>query len=137
VSSGVLDMASTAPINWDTAATVAGRAFDWMTGWIAEGRRCVVLNCNVPDVPLDQLLGVRVGRLAIVGASQTSVTEEQGGSSGMTLGGEDESAEVESDAALVQAGYAAITAIRPVVEDAGVDLAAELGLSVGLGTPGS
>jgi 5'-nucleotidase len=135
VSSGVLDMAGDAPVHWDTAATVAGQAFDWMTGWIAEGRRPVVLNCNVPDVPPEQLLGVRIGRLAIVGASQTSVTEEQGGSRGLTLGGEDESSEIESDAALVQAGYAAITAIRPVVEDTGVDLAAELGLSVGLGTP--
>jgi 5'-nucleotidase len=135
VSSGVLDMAGDAPVHWDTAATVAGQAFDWMAGWIAEGRRPVVLNCNVPDVPLEQLLGVRVGRLAIVGASQTSVTEEQGGSRGLTLGGEDESSEIESDAALLQAGFAAITAIRPVVEDTGVDLAAELGLSVGLGTP--
>ncbi len=123
VSSAVLDMASPAPVHWDTAAEVAGRVFDWLV----EDMRCVVLNCNVPDVPVDQVLGLRVGRLAIVGASQTSVTEERGGSMGMTLGGEDESSEIESDAALVQGGYASITALRPVVEDTSIDLTAELG----------
>ena len=47
---------------------------------------------------------------------------------GMTLGGEDESAETKSDAALLQAGYASVTALRAVVEDARFDLTAELGL---------
>jgi 5'-nucleotidase len=124
VSSVVVDMPNPTPVHWETATAVAGPIFDWL---VADGRR-MVLNCNVPDLPLDEVLGLRAGHLAIVGASQTSVTEQDGGSMGLTLGGEDESAEFESDAALVQAGYASITAIRPVVEDTSIDLIAELGL---------
>ena len=74
VSSAVLDMATSEPIHWDTAADVAGVAFDWL---IAE-KRLAVLNCNVPDVPIEGVLGIRIGGLAHVGAAQTAVTEERG-----------------------------------------------------------
>ena len=67
VSSAVVDMTSSAPVHWETAAIVAGPVFDWLA---ADGR-CVVLDCNVPDVPVDKVLGLRAGGLAIVGASQT------------------------------------------------------------------
>jgi len=123
VSSAVLDMAGSSEVHWTTASEVAGRIFDWLV----DDMRSVVLNCNVPNVPLEDLLGLRVGRLALVGASQTSVTEESGESLSLTLGGEDESIEVESDAALVQRGYACVTALLPVVEDPRLDLTAAVG----------
>ena len=119
VSSAVQDMATTAPVHWDTAVDVAGLVFDWLI----ESGQYAVLNCNVPDAPLEEVLGIRVGGLAHVGAAQTSVTEEQGKALKVTLGGEDESTEVESDAALVQKGFAAVTALRPVVQDLSIDLA--------------
>jgi len=123
VSSAVLDMSGTAPIHWSTASEVAGGIFDWLVA----SKRNVVLNCNVPNVPMEDLLGLRVGGLALIGASQTSVTEESGESLPMTLGGEDESMEIETDAALVQRGFACVTALLPVVEDSSIDLTAELG----------
>lgn len=123
VSSAVLDMAGADPVHWESAAQVAGVLFDWLLG----ENRCAVLNCNVPDRPFDEILGIRRGRLAHVGAAQTSVTEEKGEPVRITLGGEDEAGEVESDAALLQRGFACVTALRPVVEDAGIDLAAVLG----------
>ncbi len=119
VSSAVLDMAGSAPVHWESAAHVAGLMFDWLLG----EERCAVLNCNVPDRPIEEILGVRIGGLALVGAAQTSVTEEKGEPVRMTLGGEDESIEIESDAALLQRGFASVTALRPVVEDASIDLA--------------
>ncbi len=127
VSSAVLDMSGrVADIHWNTASEVAGRIFDWLV----QSKRNVVLNCNVPDVPVEDLLGLRIGGLAPVGASQTSVTEESGESLPMTLGGEDESMEIETDAALVQRGFACLTALLPVVEDSSIDLATELGPDV-------
>ncbi len=119
VSSAVQDMATTAPVHWDTAVDVAGLVFDWLI----ESGQYAVLNCNVPDVPTEEVLGIRVGGLAQVGAAQTSVTEEQGKALKVTLGGADESTEVESDAALVQKGFAVVTALRPVVQDLSIDLA--------------
>ncbi len=112
-------MATSAPVHWDTAVDVAGLVFDWLI----ESGQYAVLNCNVPDVPTEEVLGIRVGGLAQVGAAQTSVTEEQGKALKVTLGGADESTEVESDAALVQKGFAAVTALRPVVQDLSIDLA--------------
>jgi 5'-nucleotidase len=126
VSSAVLDMSGKGDIHWSTASEVSGRIFDWLV----QSKRNVVLNCNVPDVPVEDLLGLRIGGLAPIGASQTSVTEESGESLPMTLGGEDESMEVETDAALVQRGFACVTALLPVVEDSTIDLASEFGPDV-------
>jgi 5'-nucleotidase len=123
VSSAVLDMATAAPIHWESAADVAGVLFDWL---ITE-KRLAVLNCNVPDRPIEEIRGVRIGSLAHVGAAQTAVTEEEGRSVSVTLGGEDEAVEIESDAALVQQGFASVTALRPVVEDLRVDLTGVIG----------
>ena len=111
------------PVHWESAAHVAGLLFDWLLG----EKRCAVLNCNVPDRPLEEILGLRIGGLALVGAAQTSVTEEKGEPVPVTLGGEDEGSEIESDAALLQRGFASVTALRPVVEDASIDLADALG----------
>ncbi len=125
VSSAVLDLAASDPVHWESAAHIAGFLFDWL---IVE-KPPAVLNCNVPNRPLEEVLGIRVGSLAHIGAAQTSVTEEKGRPVQVTLGGEDESAEVESDAALLQRGFASVTALRPVVEDLNTDLAGFLGAS--------
>ena len=101
VSSAVLDMATSDPVHWESAAHVAGPLFDWL---IAE-KPLAVLNCNVPDRPVEEILGVRIGRLAHVGSAQTAVTEEEGRSVTVTLGGEDESIEIESDGGVAPAGF--------------------------------
>ena len=68
--------------HWATAAMVAGQLFDWL---VSEQRH-VALNCNVPNVPLEQLRGIRVGRLAAVGVSQTSLSERSGASLPLMVG---------------------------------------------------
>jgi 5'-nucleotidase len=129
--------------HWATAAAIAGRLFEWLT----DEMRPIVLNCNVPNVPLDQMRGLRVGRLAPGGTSQTSVTEQAGGAVLVTVGAaEDVAAEdatngpndpmatplraPETDAALLEDGYACVTAVIPVTEDPNVELTTALGPSV-------
>ncbi len=121
--------------HWASAAIIAGRLFDWLSGEM----RHVVINCNVPNVPPDQVRGIRVGRLAAVGASQTSLTQETGESLPLTLGGTSDKPqptdgssagqlqEIPTDSAWLDGGYACVTAVVPVVEDPSVELASALG----------
>ena len=121
--------------HWATAAVIAGRLLEWLTNEM----RPIVLNCNVPNVPRDQLRGLRVGRLAPVGTSQTSVTEQSGDAVPVTVGavedatnGPDDPPEPtpwapQTDAALLQDGYACVTAVIPVTEDPNVELTTALG----------
>ena len=71
---GVQRLADGQGAHWATSAMVAGRLFDWLTS----EQRHVALNCNVPNVPRQQLRGIRVGRLAAVGTSQTTLSERAG-----------------------------------------------------------
>jgi broad specificity polyphosphatase/5'/3'-nucleotidase SurE len=129
-----------------TAAKVAGQLFDWL---VSEQRH-VALNCNVPNVPLEQLRGIRVGRLAAVGVSQTSVSERIGASLPLMVGAGEHDVDAigdgpstsggpvgeTTDAALLKAGMASVTAVVPVVEDSSLDLAAALGPAImGPGVP--
>jgi 5'-nucleotidase len=122
---------------WATAATIAGRLFDW----IATEMRHVVLNCNVPNVPIDKVRGIRVGRLAAVGASQTTVTEESGELLPLTVGAATDGVEAPEDAVaaslapptdsdLLHKGYACVTAVVPVIEDPSLELATALGPNI-------
>jgi len=109
-------------MHWDTARAVAKDAIGWLLALDAP----LVLNANVPNVPLTGLLGVQQGELARFGAVQTTIAEV--GEGFVRLGVADEQAHAEpgSDAALVAAGYASVTALRPLC-----DLHAE-GLSLAL-----
>jgi 5'-nucleotidase len=101
VSIGVDDV-----IRWETAATVAGAALEWLID--AEPK--TVLNLNVPNVPLDELRGVRWARLAAFGTVRAALVPGEGGLQ-MELRAHDERLPEDSDTALVGAGYAAITQI--------------------------
>jgi 5'-nucleotidase len=84
---------------------------------------------NVPNVPIDELQGVRQGTLAQFGAVQTTIAEV--GEGFVRLGVADEQAHAEpgSDAALVAAGYASVTALRPLCDQHDVELGAVAALS--------
>jgi 5'-nucleotidase len=120
--------------HWATAAMIAGRLFDWLAGEM----RHVVINCNVPNVPSDQVRGIRVGRLAAAGVSQTTVTERTGELLPLTVGASGDGAEgpddgspptaaTMTDSALLGIGYACVTAVIPVVEDPSLELSSALG----------
>lgn len=137
VSLAVPGEAETAACHWPTAAGVAGHIFDWL---ITQGRH-LVINCNVPNVPARELLGIRAGSLAPVGTAQTAMTVPEGDLVPATVSGTRDARgepgpaeqspsrlaqatgdEALSDVALLARGYASITAVRPVEEDTTVDL---------------
>jgi 5'-nucleotidase len=108
-------------LHWDTAGDVAGQILDW----IVNDPHHTVINCNVPNVPRDGLLGIRQGRLDLLGTFQTSMTERSGGSTPLTVAEEDGS-EHDSDTSLPSQGFASVTALIPIVEDASIDFKALL-----------
>ncbi|HEX4219828.1 MAG TPA: 5'/3'-nucleotidase SurE [Acidimicrobiales bacterium] len=108
--------------HWDTAAAVAGWVLDWL---VKDGRR-LVINCNVPDLPEDRLAGVRVGRLATIGAVESTMTQRAGGAVPLTFGEEGDGLGDVTDAELLARDYACVTAVVPVSEDPSVDLTAAL-----------
>jgi 5'-nucleotidase len=114
-----VSIASAAPRHWETAARVAG---DVLRGLLAAAEP-MVLNLNVPDLPLDELRGLRRATLASFGAVQMTITEA--GRGYVQVGVEAEQAAVEpgTDAALVAEGFATVTALRPICELDDVDLA--------------
>jgi 5'-nucleotidase len=81
----------------------------------------IVLNLNAPDLPAEQVAGLRCARLASFGVVQTRV---EVGNGYVRMAVADETAEREpgTDAAGLADGYATVTAITPVFEAPSVDL---------------
>lgn len=107
------------PVHWETARDVAAQVFAWM----CDDPRHAVINCNVPNVPLDELVGIRQGSLDVLGTFRTAMTEESGRTVPMTVAEEGDRTG-DTDGALLQQGCASVTALVPVVEDPAVDFKA-------------
>jgi 5'-nucleotidase len=109
-------------MHWDTARVVAREAIGWVLALDAP----LVLNVNVPNVAVGGLRGVRQGELARFGAVQTTIAEIGEGFVRLGVADAEAHAEPGSDAALVAAGYASVTALRPLCELHDDGLAARL-----------
>jgi 5'-nucleotidase len=105
------------PFHWETAAEMASR----LLPWLLEAPPATTLNLNVPNVPLDQVRGLRRGGLATGGTVQATVTELDGGYRKMSYAQGDGEAEPDSDAALLAAGYACFTPLVAPCEAMAVD----------------
>ncbi|HEV7899203.1 MAG TPA: 5'/3'-nucleotidase SurE [Planosporangium sp.] len=81
----------------------------------------VVLNLNAPDIPADQVRGLRHATLASFGMVQTNI-EVDSGYVRMEVVDETSLHEPGTDAALLTEGYATVTAISPIFELTRVDL---------------
>jgi 5'-nucleotidase len=105
------------PWHWDTAAAVARTVLPWLL----DADPPVTLNVNVPNVPLDELKGLKAARLARFGLVQTNITEA--GRGWVKIGYQPVAEEPEpgTDMAVVAAGFASYTALNTVCE-ADVDL---------------
>jgi 5'-nucleotidase len=97
---------------WDTAAHFARRTLPTLL----ESAPGTVLNINAPNIPLEEVRGFEPARLARFGAVQTNVAERGEGYVRVTLAEIDAEYEPGTDAALVAAGYASITALQAVCE---------------------
>lgn len=105
---------------WDSAAAIAQRVLPALFG----APRGTVLNLNVPNVAAEEIRGLRQAPLATFGAVQTNIEEVGKGYFQISVAEVDVSSEPDSDAALLAAGWATLTALRPVCEAVEIDLEA-------------
>jgi 5'/3'-nucleotidase len=111
------------PLRWDTAATLAVDLLEWLD----RAPPKTVLNLNVPNTPLDEVLGVRWASLAPFGSVRAAVADSGEGHIQMEFREVDEELPPGSDTALVVAGYAALSSLvgirvgEPLTEDAVIE----------------
>jgi 5'/3'-nucleotidase len=98
--------------NWRTAAELVRK----LLPRLADLPPGAVLNLNVPDLPQEEVRGLRQARLAQFGHVQMAIAES--GEDFVRTHIEESRKQVESDSDLgwLAQGYAAVTAIRPVAE---------------------
>ena len=94
-------------IHWETAGELAIGALEWLV----EQPPKTLLNLNVPNVPLDEVKGVRWATLAPFGTVRAQLVDAPSGGLQMELREHDEKLPDDSDTALVRDGYAAISSI--------------------------
>jgi 5'-nucleotidase len=113
VSIGVGD-----PYRWDTAAELAVAAL----GWLVDQPAKTVLNLNVPNLPREEVRGVRTASLAPFGTVRAALVESQGGGLQMELAEHGVELPPDSDTALVQAGFTSVTSLVGIRAAEGVDV---------------
>lgn len=109
-----VSLADARPRYWDTAAAFVPPVMDWL---MASGIIDRVVNLNVPDLPLDQVRGLRKAPLAPVGVVQARVRALDQGDLLLTYSDVAIVRESATDAALLARGYATVTLLRAPVYD--------------------
>jgi 5'-nucleotidase len=94
-------------IIWQTAGDLAIAALEWLVDQPPK----TLLNLNVPNLPLDEVKGIRWARLAPFGTVRAGLVEHPSGGLQMELRAHGEKLPDDCDTALVTNGYAAITSI--------------------------
>jgi 5'-nucleotidase len=92
-------------VHWDTAAAFAVAALEWLVGAPAK----TILNVNVPNLPLGDVAGVRLARLAPFGTVRTAIVQAGEGRLDVELRATEEQLDPDTDTALVLAGFVAVT----------------------------
>ena len=114
------------PLHLDTAGAVAVAATRWILGAPAR----TVLNVNVPNLPLDDVAGVRWARLAPFGTVRAALADGSNGRLQIELQATDVELDPDTDTALVGAGYVTVTGLTGLRAtertDAAETIAAEL-----------
>lgn len=107
---------------FDTASVVAVAAL----GWVETAPAKTVLNVNVPDVEVDDLRGARWAQLAPFGTVQAAVRPRDAGTLDLSLVETAVELPADSDTALVNAGYVALTCLTGIRADDWQPVAAEV-----------
>ena len=82
----------------------------------------VVLNVNIPAAPPGPIKGIRQARLAAAGAVELNLVESTAGHLHVTMVETGKQPAPGTDSALLAAGYAVVTAIRPLCEETSASL---------------
>jgi 5'-nucleotidase len=102
-----VSMSGVDPSHWETSAEVAARTLEWVLS--RQPLAPVVLNVNVPDVPLPSLKGITAAPLASFGAVQADIGAVGEGFVTLTFSEIDATSEPGTDAALQLSGWATVT----------------------------
>ena len=103
---------------WATAAAFAPAVLEGITGLAGPAR---VVNVNAPDLPLDEVRGVRAGTLSPF--LERWKTERHPGEVHLEYVGRDQEPPDGSDLAVVLAGYTSVTVLHGIASGDGADLA--------------
>jgi 5'-nucleotidase len=98
--------------HWDTAAAVAAAVLPWL----ADHPAPLVLNLNIPDVPLPEVRGLRRATLSTFGAVETTIAETGQGYVRVTMSEIESEYEPGTDAAYLSHRYATLTPLNPLCE---------------------
>lgn len=99
--------------HWETAAALVEATVQWLLT-MPEG---TVLNVNVPDLPFDELQGVRWADLAPFGTVRATMVGAEEGRLQMELRETEDSLPPDTDTALVGEGFVAVTPLVGVRGD--------------------
>lgn len=114
-------------IHFDTAATIASVLLPHLAGAPAR----TVINCNVPNLPITELRGIRRAHLARSGLVRSAVVDEPTGTRmQLELGFATPQRGDDSDEALSTLGYVTITPLASVSEDVRPDVRETVGRSI-------
>lgn len=116
VSGLAVSIDSDTPAHWDTARRVAQDVIEWLLTASAP----TIVNLNVPDLPFEDLRGLRLAPLAEAGAIQTKFTDSGKGYLHVTFE-TPHAHEPGTDAALLAEGWAVVTPLQTLTEDTDVD----------------
>lgn len=95
------------PWHLETSAAFAAAA----VAWVAGAPPLTVLNVNVPNLPLDEIRGVRSGKLAPFGVVQTVFEGEAQGRLQLVLRETTDKLDPDTDTMLVQRGFVSVNAL--------------------------
>jgi 5'-nucleotidase len=100
-------------IHYEAAAEIALR----VAPIVAEAPPRTVVNCNVPNRPVHEILGLRIANLTRSGLIRSALADADGPRVQLELGFPDPPPEDGSDEALTAAGFATMTPLVGVSED--------------------
>ncbi|HEU4947476.1 MAG TPA: 5'/3'-nucleotidase SurE [Kribbella sp.] len=112
MSALALSIDATQPQHLETAAGVAAEALQWL----AAAQQGTVLSINVPDLPADDLKGVRRARLTPIGRSRLAAATGPTGEPMIVSEMPPEPPDPDTDEALLAAGYVTVTSITGIRE---------------------
>ncbi|MFJ9448522.1 5'/3'-nucleotidase SurE [Kitasatospora sp. NPDC101235] len=96
------------PWHWETGAAITAR----LLPLLATTGPGAVLNANIPNLPLEQVRGIRLATLASFGTVQTTVTERGRGYVAVTLAETDVEPGPNTDAALLADGWTTLSLLK-------------------------
>lgn len=108
-----MSLASSNPWQWQTGVEVSDHIVDWI---LEQSGARIVLNVNVPAVPLSEVAGARWATLDEFGHFRVAVADEHGGKLQfeVEVAGADAGLDDTSDTALCQQNYVTITPLSAI-----------------------